>query len=174
MATKPLTIPIGLAISKAAVAETGVQMQMPMWIGETNRSLWLLPIEPMVAVRGKNVITRRTIAKHQNSKQGNGSGNRGYGSVKELWTKDDYEIIISGMLYDHTKPDELPRELITKLDALCSLKKPVYVECALLEILSASQIVIESWEFPPTQGIGYQAYSIKAYSDQNFNLFIEK
>ena len=165
MAGQPLVIPIGKAISRAAVAETGVQMQMPMWLGETPQRLWLLPYEPLVAVRGKNVITRRTIAKLKD---------KSFGSVKELWTKDDYEIIISGMLHDHSKPDELPRELITKLDALCSLRKPLFAQCALLDVIGASQIVIESWEFPPTQGIGYQAYSIKAYSDQNFNLFIEK
>lgn len=165
MAVTPLTIPIGLAISRAAVAETGVQMAMPMWLGETSRSLWLLPYEPMVAVRGRNVITRRTIAKLKD---------KSFGSVKELWTKDDYEIIISGMLHDHTRPDELPNQLITRLDGLCSLRRPLFAHCALLEVIGASQIVIESWEFPPTKGIGYQAYSIKAYSDQNFNLFIEK
>lgn len=165
MVPNSLLIPIGLAISKAAVAETGVQMQMPLWLGETSRNLWLLPYEPQVAVRGKNVITRRTIAKLKD---------KSFGSVKELWTKDDYEIIISGMLHDHSRPDELPGELITKLDGLCSLRKPLFAQCALLDVIGASQIVVESWEFPPTPGIGYQAYSIKAYSDQNFNLFIEK
>jgi hypothetical protein len=163
---RPLVIPTpGLAIDRATVAETGVQMQMPFCLGETTRGLWLLPIEPLVAVRGRNVITRRTIAKLKD---------RSFGSVKELWTKDDYEIIITGMLYDHTKPNELPQQLITRLDGLCSLKKPLYAQCALLEALGASQIIIESWEFPPTPNIGYQAYSIKAFSDQNFNLFIEK
>jgi hypothetical protein len=163
---QPLVIPTpGLAIDRAAVAETGVQMQMPFRLGATFRSLWLLPLEPLVAVRGKNVITRRTIAKLKD---------RSFGSVKELWTKDDYEIIITGMLYDHTQPNQLPQEMITRLDGLCSLKKPLYAQCALLEALGASQIVVDSWEFPPTPGIGWQAYSIKAFSDQNFNLFIEK
>jgi len=162
----PLIIPgVGKPIDKATVAESGVMMQMPMWLGETERDLWLLPFEPQVAVRGRNVITRRTIAKQKE---------RGFGSVKELWTKDDYEITISGLLRDYTKPGVLPSEMITKLDGLCSLKKPLIAQCALLEALGASQVVIESWEFPPTEGIENQMFTIKAYSDQNFQLLIEK
>lgn len=162
----PLFLPTpGIAVDKATVADTGVQMQMPMRIGETEKSLWLLPLEPLVAVRGRNVITRRLVSKYNQQT---------FGSVKELWTKDDYEIIITGMLYEHTKPDELPAEMITRFNALCSLRKPLIVRCALLEAVGVNQIVIQDWELPPTPGIEFQAFTIRAFSDQNFNLLIER
>lgn len=159
----------GLPIDKATVARTGVQMQMPFRIGETDRSMWLLPLEPLVSVRGRNVITRRTIAKMRAS-----GGKEGYGSVKELWTKDDYEIIVTGVLDDHEKRGELPSDPISRLNGLFSLRKPLIIECALLNILGISQIVIESWEFPATPNIEDQAYTFRGFSDQNFNLLIEK
>jgi hypothetical protein len=174
MAT-PLKIPIDtggqLPIDKATVAATGVQMQMPFRIGVTETSLWLLPLEPFVSARMSNVITRRTIAK---MKQGTNGSQSAFGSVKELWTKDDYEIIITGMLNDHTQPDQLPSEVISKLNGLISLGRPLIVECALLTALGVSQIVVQGCEFPATPGIGDQFFTIKAYSDNNFNLLIEK
>lgn len=161
----PLIIPTGVPIDKATVAETGVQMQMPFRLGSTERNLWLLPYEPLVAVRMRNVITRRLIAK---MKKG------GFGSVKESWAKDDYEILISGMLHNASNPNELPIEQITRLDSLCSSGEPLITDCALLAALGISQIVPENLEFPPTPGIGYQAYTLRAFSDSNFNLLIEK
>ncbi len=160
-----LNIATGLPIDRATVAETGVVMQMPCRIGDTERTLWLLPYEPKIAVRGKNVITRRMIAKR---KEG------GYGTVKELWTKDDWEVIIYGTLFDHNRPNELPTEYISKLSSLCSLGKPLIIDNALLAALGIGQIAIADYRFPETPGIGYQNFEIVAYSDSNFNLLIEK
>jgi len=167
----PLIIPTPIpAIDVATVAETGVQMRMPMRLGQTPQGLWLLPYEPLVAVRGRNVITRRTIAKYNKER----NAKRGFGSVKELWTKDDFEVVITGMLHDHARPDELPTAQITRLNDLCSLARPLAVTCSLFEALGIAEMVVDSWEFPATPGIGYQAYSIKAYSDQTFDLFVDK
>ncbi len=167
----PLNIPLnggGTPITKATVAQTGVQMQMPFWIGANDRELWLLPIEPLVAVRGRNVITRRTIAKKKNKAK------EGFGSIKELWAIDDYEVVITGMLNDHTRPGELPSEMITKLDGLATLGKPLVVRCALLNALGVGMIAVDGWEFEPTPGINDQFYTLRGFSDQNFNLLIEK
>lgn len=170
----PLNIPLnggGTPITKATVAQTGVQMQMPFWIGETPQKLWLLPLEPLVAVRGRNVITRRTIAKR---KKKDSKTKEGFGSIKELWATDDYEVIITGLLRDHTNPNVLPSEMITRLDGLATLGKPLYVRCALLEALGIGQIAVDGWEFEPTPGIEDQFFSLRGFSDQNFNLLIEK
>lgn len=162
-----LSIPIsgGGTIDKATVAHTGVQMQMPTWIGENERSLWLLPYEPLIAVRGHNIITKRSIAKTKDSS---------YGSVKEVWTQDDFQILITGVLFDHNRPNEYPREMVSRLSGLMALKKPLYIQNALLDLLGVSTIVVEDWEFPPTANIAYQDFAVRAVSDQNFNLLIEK
>lgn len=140
-------------------------MQMPVYIGLTPRELWLLPYEPLVSVRGRAVITRRTVAKLRDQR---------FGSVKELWTKDDYEITLRGRLHNHENPDQLPADMISRLDGLCSARKPLLIQCELLEVLGCTQVAIESWEFPETPGIGNVNYVIRGFSDNHFNLFIER
>lgn len=162
-----LVIPIagGGKIDKATVAHTGVQMQMPTWIGDNERNLWLLPYEPLVAVRGRNVVTKRAIAKQQDNS---------YGTVKEVWTQDDYQVLITGKLFDFARPKEYPGEMVSKMSGFFTMKKPLYIRNELLDLLGISRLVVEDWEFPPTPNIVYQDFAIRAVSDQNFNLLIEK
>lgn len=162
----PLVIPINQPVGGGAtVAHTGVAMAMPMRIGASGSSLWLLPLEPLVSVKGSNVITRRMVSKWRKV---------GYGSVKETWTQNDYEVSIEGVLYDHTQPDNLPSEMISKLQGILTQKKPIIVECDLFSALGLAQLAVFDWDFPATQAIGYQNFIIKAYSDQDFNLLIEQ
>ncbi|TKT89471.1 DUF6046 domain-containing protein [Dyadobacter frigoris] len=151
-------------IDKATVARTGVQMKMPFYIGETNESLKLLPLEPLVAVRGHNNISLRNVAKQRG----------GSGTIKEYWSKGDYEIIVTCMLDDYLNPDELPTEIISRLNALCSLGKSVAVKCALFDAIGIGMMAITDWEFPPTENIEDQVIVLRGFSDQNFQLLIEK
>lgn len=145
-------------IDKATVAKTGVIMKMPVRIGYRG-NMWLLPTEPLVAVRGRNIITRRIIAKK-----------RGVGSVKEQWATDDYEVILTGTLEDFNITDELPSEMISRLNALYLGKKPVIIDCSLCDALGISLLAIEEIEFPPTKGIHRQDYVIRAFSDEDIEL----
>lgn len=149
---------INTGISKQTIKETGVIMQMPVSIG-LKGNLWTLPREPLVAVRGRNIITRRNIAKK-----------RGVGSVKEMWSTDDYEVILTGTLIDADSPDELPTKMISRLNALYQSKKSIIIDCSLLDAIGISMIAIESIEFPPTKGIARQDYIIRAFSDEEHEL----
>jgi len=145
-------------ISKQTIKETGAIMQMPVSIGYRG-NMWVLPREPLVSVRGRNIITRRNIAKKT-----------GVGSVKELWSTDDYEVILTGTLVDGEVTDELPSQMISRLNALYQAKKSVIIECALLEAVGVALLAIESIEFPPTKGIGRQEYIIRGFSDEDHEL----
>jgi hypothetical protein len=149
---------LNTGITKQTIKETGAVMQMPVSIGQRGQ-MWTLPREPLVSVRGRNIITRRNIAKK-----------KGVGSVKELWSTDDYEVILTGTLVDAGVKDELPTQMITRLTALYQSKKSVIIECALLEAVGIGLLAIESIEFPPTKGISRQDYVIRGFSDSEYEL----
>ncbi|MPR32395.1 DUF6046 domain-containing protein [Salmonirosea aquatica] len=156
------------SFDRIAVKETGVTMQMPVYLGlKLNGSdKWLLPIEPTISIRGRNVITRRTIAKVDSTKPIKP------GSVKELWAKDDYEIIITGMLHNDEE-EELPRELISRLTNLCTHTGPVYMSSGITDAVGIRYIAITDYDFPPTEGISYQRYSIKGFSDTPLEVLLK-
>lgn len=155
------------ALNPATVKETGVTMQMPVYLGLKldGSDKWLLPIEPTISVRGRNIITRRNIAKVDRDRPDKP------GSVKELWAKDDYEIIITGILHN-TEREELPTQLISRLKNLCTHTSPIYLESSLTTAISIYQIAITEYDFPVTEGIAYQRFSIKGLSDAPFELFL--
>lgn len=138
----------------------GVPMRMPLSMGETADDLYLLPVEPLVSITGRNIITRRQVAK------GNARG-----SIKERWMQDDYSIKISGVLMSY-KENRYPREDVEKLRRLCEASSLV-VECPLFEVFSINRIVVENYSFPFTSGLQNQAYEISAYSDDIYKLLIK-
>lgn len=156
------------ALNPATVKETGATMQMPVYLGLKldGSDKWLLPIEPTISVRGRNVITRRSIAKVDRDKP------EKPGTVKEMWAKDDYEIIITGILHNEDR-EELPLQLLSRLKNLCSQTSPVYLESSLTIAIGILHIAITDYEFPVTEGIAYQRYSIKGLSDAPFELFLK-
>jgi hypothetical protein len=51
----------------------------------------------------------------------------------------------------------------------------VHIVCDLLNnVFEITRIAIESYDFPFTKGIENQAFTIKAYSDDNYQLLEEK
>lgn len=44
------------------------------------------------------------------------------------------------------------------------------IDCWLLGNLGINQIAIESWDFPATQGVENQSFTITGYSDFDFEL----
>ena len=122
---------------------------------------WLVPIEPLITLTGRNIIVRRQVSKGKIR-----------GSIKERWTQDDYQVKIEGALMD-LKRDDYPRDDVQKLRNFCEAAK-LKVRCPLFEIFSINQIVVESYDFPFTKGIQNQQYTINAYSDDTYKLLLKK
>lgn len=122
---------------------------------------WEFPIECILSIKGKNVITRRTVAK-----------NKGRGSVKEQWSQDDYDITIQSIFFD--RDGEYPKDDLKTLRAYCECGEAIEVECPLFEIYDITHIVIEDFDFPFTKGENIQGFSLKCYSDDFAQLLIEQ
>jgi hypothetical protein len=117
------------------------------------------PINPVIALGFKNVITRRTISKGTKR-----------GSVKERWTEDDVDITISGVFI--SSDGSYPKE-VDQLRSFFKQHNAIDVVCTLLNERDITQISIESYDLPFTKGGDTQAFEIKAYSDDVYQLLIE-
>ena len=135
---------------------------MPMRLKRPADKEWfLLPLEPLVSVSGRNTIVRRKVAK---SSLG--------GTVKERWSQDDYEVTIRGVI---TGADEsrYPETYLRRLLELFDEKQAIEVEQELLLAFGIKHLAIESANFPHTKGLNNQNYEIKAYSDNPVELLIK-
>lgn len=136
-----------------------------MWLkwklsSQTKNDWWLLPIEPLITVNGKNVLVKRNVAK---------SSLRG--TIKERWMQDDYSISIQG-LFTRKDSYEYPSSDLKKLRDLCEAKEPIDVLCPLFEELGITRIVIESYDIPFTKGEENQNWQVNALSDDDWQLLI--
>jgi len=120
-----------------------------------------LPLDPVIALSGKNIITRRYVNKSKTR-----------GTIKERWSEDDWEISITGVIIEEN--EELRLKHIGKLRSFCEYAGTVEVICPLFNEMDITRIVIESYDFPFTRGIENQAFIIKAYSDESYTLLIEQ
>lgn len=146
----------------ANLGDNFFQCPLSFMTGEKNEEKWNLPVDPLVSVNGKNVIKRRYVAK------ANAKDNR-RGSIKECWSQDDYEITIAGVLIaeDHASLVEM----IKKLREICDKDEAVKVVCEYInESYGIHNIAIESYDFPFTKGMENQSFTIKAYSDDSYEL----
>lgn len=114
---------------------------------------------------GGNNIIRTDVLKQDNAQ----SERRG--SIKEIWCQKDYEIQIAGLFMSKSEED-LPLDDLAKLRMYCEARKVVEVECDLLEVFNIQRIAIETYEFAHTPGRKNQQFSIKAYSDDDFDLLV--
>jgi len=128
---------------------------------EPDSAWWSLPLDPVVSVTGKNTIVRRHAMKP-------GSENR-RGTVKELWSQDDYEVQIAGVLMGD---DALPEDDLLKLRRYLEARKTLAIDSCLLGYFGITRIAIEDYSLPFTKGIQNQMYTIKGYSDDMFDLLI--
>lgn len=138
-----------------------IHSQMPIKVKRTTDSEWFtLPIEPLVSISCKNIITRRTVAKAKDS-----------GTIKERWSQDDYAVTITGVM---TSADEnlYPQDYIRKLISLFDERQSIEVAQDILLLFGIKYLAIESASFPHTKGLNNQNFEIKAYSDNNAELLI--
>ncbi len=147
---------------KMAIADdySGIRYQSPLVFKSASLPPFTFPIDPFISLSFKNTIIRRHVAK--------GSVR---GTVKERWTQDDVEITISGV-FVNDQGDALPEE-IGLLHEYFNLNASIEVECEVLNERFITEIVIESFDLPHTKGMENQAYQIKAYSDDVFELLKE-
>jgi hypothetical protein len=124
---------------------------------------WLFPVEPMLTINGKNILIKRNVAKKK----------KGFGSIKEYWTQDDYTITIQGLL---TTPEteNYPVSDFNQLMKYCTAKEALDVKCEALQRIGVSKLVIETYDLPFTKGPENQNFSITAYSDTDAQLLIKK
>lgn len=124
-----------------------------------NGDEFTLPYEPTISIASKNIITKRNVAKSGVLE----------GTIKEHWSRDDYEISISGILMNQTMMGDysqcFPIGDFNKLLNYLKNAGSVEVKCELLQLIDVTHIVIEDFSFPFTQGENVQQYEIKAYSD---------
>lgn len=134
--------------------------------GAPDDALWTLPFDPVISVRGGNKIVRSDVLKqdtHNTERRG---------SIKEVWSQDDYEIQIAG-LFIGDDAEGMPQNDIEKLRNLCEAREVLYVECDLLDVFNIKYIAIEKYDFAHTPGRNNQQFSITAYSDDDFSLIVK-
>lgn len=136
-------------------------------------TFFLLPYEPMITITSKNNVIKRNVAKQDPDKN-----NTFQGTIKERWSRDDYQIQITGylmgaMLKGSVK-DCFPIDDFKKLVEVLTSASSVQVTCPPLEQLGINYIVIEDFSLPFTKGENVQAYNIKAVSDFSYQLLIEE
>lgn len=141
----------------------GLPMQAPLsfYVGGDE---YLLPYEPVISVKGKNIITTRSVNKS--------SGQRSRrGTVKERWAQDDYSVDIEGVLIG--RDGRYPSEDVVRLRKICE-QVAVEVRSPLLELFGINRLVIEEYEFEHTPGLANQEYSISAMSDDAHELLLSE
>ncbi|MCD8177313.1 MAG: DUF6046 domain-containing protein [Tannerellaceae bacterium] len=127
---------------------------------EEDKEWFTLPLEPLVSVRGRNIIVRRSVAKSSHK-----------GSVKERWSQDDFEITIQGVV-SINEEEEYPERYVNSLLTLFNERQPIEVDQQILLLLGIKYLVIESVTFPHTKGLQNQNFELKAYSDYPINLLV--
>jgi hypothetical protein len=141
-----------------------------LFVGDGGQK-YLLPYEPMVSISSKNNIVKRTVAK-------SGDDIKRQGTVKERWSRDDYEIKITGVLIGSILRGDVsqcfPKEDFLKLKELLEFRKVWGVECEPLQLLGINKLVVEDMSFPFTKGENVQAYEMSVTSDFDYDLLLEE
>ncbi len=121
---------------------------------------WQFPIDPIVAVSGRNIITKRNVCKTQQQNW--------RGSVKELWSQDDYTVSIAGVFLGETADDDLAR-----LKDMLNHQGILGIYCSVFEKLDIRSLVIESFDIKePIQG--RYDWTLKLMSDDAYELLVEE
>ena len=139
-----------------------VHSQMPFRIKKMDDPEWfLLPIEPLVSISGKNTIIRRSVAKAKDN-----------GTVKERWSQDDYTVTIQGVLSGQDE-GSYPEADVKRMISYFSERQSIEVSQDILLLFGIKFLAIESASFPHTKGLNNQNFEVKAYSDNNIELLIK-
>lgn len=140
-----------------------INIQAPLTLGIENGARFAFPIDPVVSVQGKSIITRRNVAK----------GGTMHGTIKESWREDDWTVTISGSLTYDTAQDL--DNAIGELRSLCESGVALKVTNELLnKAFGITSLVVESYDFSHTKGLCNQSFSLTCYSDDSYTLLVDK
>lgn len=130
---------------------------------------WLFPYEPMINISSGNNIVKRNVAKQ---------GNNLIGTVKERWSRKDFDIQVTGVLIGSIMKGSIddcyPKKQLQELFEFLIYEKEFYIYSPPLEALGITKVVVEDYSFPFTKGENVQAYDIKLTSDFSYNLLIKE
>ena len=141
-----------------------IPCQCPLEIKwEEELDYWRLPFDPVISVSGSNTIIRTDVLRQSNGRNGR------RGTVKEVWSQQDYQVQIAGMFIGS---GGFPEADLRRLRYYCEGRKVLKVRCELLEVFGIDRLAIESYDFAHTPGNENQQFAIKAYSDDAFSLLI--
>lgn len=130
---------------------------------------WLFPYEPMINITSGNNIVKRNVAKQ---------GNKLVGTVKERWSRKDFDIQITGVLIGSllkgSVEDCYPKKQMQELFEFLIYEKEFYIYSPPLEVLGITKVVVEDYSFPFSKGENIQAYDIKLVSDFSYNLLVKE
>jgi hypothetical protein len=141
-----------------AVLPTGQSIFMPIRLGGV-----LLPNEPTIRITGQKTIVETALA---------GSTRRG--TVKELISVDDYQVLIRGIAINYSSKLIYPEDQVKALHDLYLKNESLLIECALTNLLGIYRLVIKSVDFPEMVGVQHaQAYEFTCISDEDFDLEIQ-
>ncbi len=141
--------------SLLANSPLGRTLFMPMRIGGV-----MMPNEPSVEIVAKKTIVETALA---------GQGRRG--TVKELISIDDYEVVIRGIALNFQSKKIYPEDMIKGLHDLFLRNEALKIECAITSLLGIERIVIKEFKLPDMVGIQHaQAYEFVCVSDEDFDL----
>lgn len=123
----------------------------------------VLQSEPTVLISSSKTIVKTALA---------GSSRRG--TVKELISVEDYELILTGVVFSEQNKKAYPEDRVKELNDLYNRNESLPIECALTSLLGIYRVVIERMELPDM--IGYQnaqAYRFNCVSDEDFEIEID-
>ncbi len=144
----------------AAPAANGQAIRCPLTFGFAGLAFYTFQFEPIISLQGRNVLIRNHPLKGRES-----------GTVKEMWSADDYSIEIKGVVININDDNRLPEEHLNAIRKFCELRRAIQVSSPLLTLFGITQMAIDNYDFPHTQGYANQAYVIRGYSDKPFELF---
>ena len=122
---------------------------------------FVFPTDPLISVTTKNILVRRQVLKSDFR-----------GTVKERWSQDDFNVNIAGVFISdesHVIEDYVDG-LLEMANAAESLK---IISDFLNDVYKITRIAIENVDFPFTQGIDCQKFTVKAYSDDEYSLLLD-
>lgn len=137
---------------------TGTPFFMPIQLGGI-----LLPNEPTLVITARKNILETALV---------GSTRRG--TVKELISVEDYEIVIRGVALNYKSRVVYPEDMVKELHELFQRNESLPVSSALTNLLGIYRLVIRQLILPEMTGIQHaQAYEFQCVSDEDFILEID-
>ena len=116
--------------SELRFGETSYAVPFRLALSSSPDDVFTLPLDPIVSINGSNEIVKRAIAKAVVK------GDEIRGTVKELWTQDDWHISVSGVMSTTGNDDDESVEFyVDKLLKFLTAKEALVVECDVLNNL---------------------------------------